>query len=58
MKRIECLNEVSIWLDDENHKREHYEDGFGYIYEVADDKAKKLLAMKDPSGNPCFRVAQ
>ncbi len=42
MVKLECLDELSIWLTPT--KRELYEDGFGYVYEVDDNKAKALLA--------------
>ncbi len=53
MMKLECLQEVSIWLTPT--KRELYEDGFGYIYEVDDAKATKLLAMRTQADQPCFR---
>ena len=50
MVKLECLEETSIWVTPD--KRELYEDGFGYVYEVDEDKAKELLA----TGN--FKVLQ
>lgn len=42
MVKLTCLAELSIWITPT--RRELYEDGFGYIYEVDDVKAKELLA--------------
>ncbi len=56
MKKLECLQETSIWLD--QNKRELYEDGFGYTYEVDEAKAAELLAMKNEDGLPCFKQVE
>lgn len=39
MVKLECLEEHRV------SEKELYEDGFGYVYEVDEAKAKELLAL-------------
>ena len=53
MKKLLCLQEHRI-EDLQTGRLEKYEDEFGYVYEIPDDKALEFLVLVE-DGKPKFR---